>query len=219
MLVFVRERRFALQAFSLIWHWAFLRAEWWRCLFFAQRNAWRLSADYYFEKNAPEIHCFGETPLVTLARICRRVGIDSKDEFLEVGAATGRNCFWLAASVGCQAVGLEQIPDFVHRAESVASRARCADKVRFVCGDMGEMLPGNPSIIYLYGSNLEEALIQRFASRCAELSVGVTVITVSYPLTDYLQEAFKVIDVFPAAFTWGVATVYVQKVIRRCETG
>ncbi|MCK5893809.1 MAG: class I SAM-dependent methyltransferase [Endozoicomonadaceae bacterium] len=214
ILVSVREWRFALQALPFIWHRTFLRSEWWRCLLFFQRSAWRLSVDYYLDKNAPDIHCFGETPLITLIRICRRVGIDANDEFLEVGAATGRNCFWLSSVVGCRAVGLEQIPDFVHRAECVASWSQCADQVRFVCGDMGEMLPGHPSVVYLYGSNLENELIQRFATLCSELSVGVMVITVSYPLTDYLQESFEVVDAFPVAFTWGVTTVYVQKVIR-----
>ncbi len=214
MLVSVREVRLALQALPFVMNRDFLRTEFWRRLLFSGRGAWRLSRDYYAERAASDVHCFGETPLLTLARIQRRVGIDADHEVLEVGAATGRNCFWLATVIGCRVVGLEHIPEFVSRADRVVSQTCSRERLRFMCGDMGESLPGEPDFIYLYGSNLDDELITRFARRCREKGEGVKVITVSYSLTDYLPGVYELIDAFPAVFTWGVTTVYVQKVVQ-----
>ncbi len=214
ILVSVREVRLALQALPFVINRDFLRTEFWRRLLFSGRDAWRLSRDYYSGQATSDVHCFGETPLLTLARIQRRAGINAGDEVLEVGAATGRNCFWLATVIGCRVVGLEHIPEFVSQADSVVRRTGSQEQMSFVCGDMGELLPGEPDVIYLYGSNLNDDLITRFAQRCCEKGEGVRIITVSYPLTSYLPGAFELIDAFPAVFTWGVTTVYVQKVVQ-----
>ena len=214
ILVSVREIRMALQALPFVISKDFLRTEFWRRVLFSGRTPWRLSQNFYAERAASDIHCFGETPLVTLARIQRRAGICSHHKVLEVGSATGRNCFWLATVIGCRVVGLEHIPGFVSRADRVVSQTGCSERVRFISGDMGDSLPGEPDVIYLYGSNLEDELIVRFAQRCREKGEGVRVITVSYPLTDYLPDAYQLLDSFPAMFTWGVTTVYVQKVVQ-----
>ena len=214
ILISIREIRMALQALPLAINKDFLRTEVRRRILFSGRTPWRLSRDFYAGRAVSDIHCFGETPLLTLARIQQRASIGADDEVLEVGAATGRNCFWLATVTGCRVVGLEHIPEFVNRANSIASQTGNQQRIRFICGDMGKSLPGEPDIIYLYGSNLDDDLITRFARRCCEKGTGVKVITVSYPLTDYLPGMYELVDHFPAAFTWGVTTVYVQKVIR-----
>ena len=68
------------------------------------------------------------------------------------------------------------------------------------------------SIIYLYGSNLDDQVVTELAERLAELPAGIRIITVSYALQPFIhQQAFKVTDQFTVPFEWGEAEVFLQE--------
>ena len=79
------------------------------------------------------------------------------------------------------------------------------------CADYCQTSLAEASIIYLYGSNLDDQIITELAERLALLPLGVKVITVSYSLQPYLQQlAFILTDQFTVPFAWGEAEVFIQ---------
>ena len=95
------------------------------------------------------------------------------------------------------------------KANKIAREAG-SDRVHFTCGQMEEVDLSFATVIYLYGSCLEESEILNLIQKFQQLSSTVKIITVSYPLTDYSAK-FKVVEQFTASFPWGEATVYINQ--------
>ena len=69
------------------------------------------------------------------------------------------------------------------------------------------------TVIYLYGTCLDDSLITLLAKRLSMLPTGTKIITVSFALEEYFPYSpIKLVKSFPAKFTWGVADVYVQQI-------
>ncbi|MDP1834466.1 MAG: class I SAM-dependent methyltransferase [Chlamydiales bacterium] len=157
-----------------------------------------------------DIYTYGETPLTTLEQIVKRCGITANDTVYELGSGRGRSCFWLHCFVGCKVVGIEYNPHFYRKAEAIRAHYDVRN-VTFVCEDLLKVNYSKATVVYLYGSCLEENFIFDLIEKLRKLPVDAKIITVSYPLTDYTFEPlFELIDEFDVPFTWGTTTVYVQ---------
>ena len=67
------------------------------------------------------------------------------------------------------------------------------------------------TVLYLYGTCLEEDFIKKLINRFKTLPSGTKIVTVSFSLGEFTQEPlFEVMKRFPATFTWGTADVYLQ---------
>jgi SAM-dependent methyltransferase len=173
------------------------------------RNPHRISKAFLMKKGAKNIYAFGETPLTTLDTIARECRILSDDLVYELGCGSGRTCFWLRTFVKCQVVGVDYLPAFISKANRVKKWARLS-KIHFLQEDMLTVDLKGASVIYLYGTCLEDAVIERLLYRFEELKRGTKVITVSYPLTDYNNAYFKLEKSFSARFPWGKADIFLQ---------
>jgi hypothetical protein len=80
----------------------------------------------------------------------------------------------------------------------------------FTLGDITTMNLSSATVIYLYGTCLQDDQIEKIARNMKKLPSATKIITVSYPLTDYFPYGFKVQDQFEANFNWGKTDVYVQ---------
>ena len=65
------------------------------------------------------------------------------------------------------------------------------------------------TVIYLYGTCLDDEEIKRLVRRFEGLAPGTKVITVSYPLSEY-ADTYMTHKEFPARFPWGRAQVYLN---------
>lgn len=175
-------------------------------------NPYRMNKRFLMMRGEKEIYTYGETPLTTLDFIAHEAQIGPQDRVIELGSGRGRNCFWLHSIIGCEVVGIEYVPEFVERANRIKERLGVSG-VEFLLGDFMNPKGGFPvgTIYYLYGSCLSDSDIEKLAERLAKLPRGTKIITVSYPLTEYiLKPSFEVINHFTAPFTWGEADVYIQ---------
>jgi len=87
------------------------------------------------------------------------------------------------------------------------------DGVEFRLQDFFDADLTDATVIYLYGSCLNDGDITKLANKIALLPSGTKVITVSYPLSEYCEkDAFVVMNLFTANFTWGKAEVFLQQV-------
>ena len=188
-------------------------------------NPYHISSRFLSQKGEEELFTYGETPLTTLERIAHNSGITSQDVVFELGCGRGRTCFWLNQFIGCSVVGVDFVPTFIEKGNKIKKRFQVKG-VSFRLEDFlqPKLCETNlnvnlnffqgATVIYLYGSCLSAKEIRHLISLFTTLPEGTTVITVSYPLTDYQSKApFTITKQFPALFTWGEAEVFVQKKI------
>ncbi len=153
-------------------------------------------------------YTYGETPLTTLEKMSKECGVHSRDVVYELGCGRGRSCFWLQHFISCKVFGVEIIPAFIKKAQSVKKRFNTED-VKFLCQDMLEVDLTKATVIYYYGTCAEDEFIRRLSKKFEKLSPKTKIITVSFPLTDY-SDAFKIVKRFKGQFPWGETDVFLQ---------
>lgn len=179
-------------------------------LHYLLKSPYRISKEFLSKRNASNVDAYGETPLRTMELIAKECEIKPTDTLFELGCGRGRTCFWLHHFIGCRTVGIEIIPQFVTKAKEVANLCQL-DKMEFRCENMLDSDLSKATVIYLYGTCLDENDIKTIINKIEKLPAGTKVISVSYPLTDYANTSFlEVMKVFPAQFTWGNTEVYLQ---------
>lgn len=175
-------------------------------------NPYTLARRWLQARGEEDVYSYGETPLATVDLISRRAQITSSDVVYELGSGRGRSCFWLRCLVGCQVVGIEYIPYFVMKARGIAAKAG-VDGVEFRCEDFLKSDLSAATVVYLYGSNMDDAVIEKLVERLSRLRKGTRIITASFALSDYAADgAFTLLSTLEGDFLWGTATVYIQQV-------
>lgn len=174
--------------------------------FYLFENPFRISRKWLQAQKDDNPYQYGETPLATLEMIAKRAKINSKDCVYEPGSGRGRVCLWLHFFIGCQVVGIEIIPIFVKRARRICSWFGLQGII-FKEGNFLDIDYSQATCIYLYGTTFDEKTIVGLCKKWRKLPSSTRIITVSYSLTEY-DPHFKLIDHFPAKFTWGEAEVY-----------
>ncbi len=169
-------------------------------------NPYRINKSFLKKKGHTDLDTYGETPLTSLYIIAQECGINAADHVIELGSGRGRGAFFLADVIGCQTTGVEWIPEFVSRAQALAS-----DNPIFICGDMLQQDLSQATVIYLFGTCLPDETIELIISVFLKLKPSVKIITVSYPLSDYSSH-FKMEKQFSVSFPWGIADVYLNSI-------
>lgn len=197
--------------FSYYGHLKFAKVDTLLLLSYFALNPFTISKWYHMRKGEKELYDYGETPLTTLAHICKYAEVTDQDRVFELGCGRGRTCYWLRYILGCEkTVGIEIIPEFVQRAQLVQRKCE-VDRIEFRNEDMLKSNYSDASVIYFYGTSFDEEFIYKLVKKFKELPKGTKVITVSYPLTDYADDStFELMSRFPAQFVWGIGDVYVQ---------
>lgn len=174
------------------------------------KNPFRISKFFLLEKKQKDIYTYGETPLTTLEHIAKKCQISKEDTVFELGTGRGRACFWLQQFIQCKVIGIEYVPEFIANAEAIKKRYHL-ERVEFRQEDMLKADVTGATVIYLYGSCLEDKQIEQLIENLSCLPQGTKIISVSYPLTDYtLKPLFEIMNCFEAKFPWGTAEVYLQ---------
>lgn len=173
-------------------------------------NPFSVSKRFLREKGKEELYAYGETPLPSLEQIAKTCQLGAEDTLFELGCGRGRGCFWLRSFIGCNVIGIDYVPPFIERANRVKERYQ-VEGIEFRCEDMFEVDLSGATVLYLYGTCLDEEAIKKLIERFKELPAGTKIITVSYPLTDYTEEPlFEVMKRFEVPYTWGIADVYLH---------
>lgn len=152
----------------------------------------------------PKAYPYGETPLSTLKAIADRWQITSKDTLIELGCGRGRGSFFLAHYTGCKAKGIDWTPSFISHAQNTAKQFPHLP-VSFSCGDMMKTDLSSATVIYLYGTCLNETDVESLSRKFKALPSSTKIITISYPLPGLVIQ-----DQFVGSFPWGEADVYLN---------
>jgi SAM-dependent methyltransferase len=169
------------------------------------KNPYRISKQFLIARGEDNPYAYGETPLTTLALIAKNCQFTSADRVIELGCGRGRTCFWLQQFIHCEVLGIDFVPEFIQKANEVKEKCHLTH-LAFECADFLETDLTGATLIYLYGTCLDEKSIRRLIEK---IGSGTRVVTVSYPLEEYSPQ-FELIRTFPAAFPWGEAEVFLQ---------
>lgn len=173
-------------------------------------NPYLISKQFLAERGCEDVYTYGETPLTSLEEIAKECQIERDDIVFEIGSGRGRSCFWLNSFIGCKVIGIEYIPEFVENANNIKERFK-VDQVEFHKQNMIEADYRIATVIYLFGTCLEEETIRKLIHKFKQLKSGTKIITVSYPLSEYTSDSdFEIMKCFPAKFPWGTTDVYLQ---------
>lgn len=183
-------------------------------LYYFFKNPYKVSKKWLLDQQEEDLYQYGETPLTTLATIAQRSALTEKDVVYELGAGRFRGAFWLAHFIGCNVIGIEQIPFFVEKAREIQKDYQIQN-LEIIQGDFLKQRYEKGSAIYLYGTCLDDKTIRLLVKKfISELSSGSKIITVSYSLEDYLdsndRSQIDLIDQFQVSFVWGKGDVYLH---------
>lgn len=180
---------------------AFIRAYW-------GSNPYAISRKFLQEKGEEVIYAYGETPLFTMHKIVKKAAVTEKDIVFELGCGRGRTCFWLALELKAKVVGIDYVPEFIEKAKKIASLSN----LTFLKEDFLHSNLAEATVIYLTGTCMEDRDLFILNKKLIKLAPGLKLITVSFPMSDYDEKGcWKMIESFPAAFSFGVADVYIQE--------
>ncbi|MDR2200712.1 MAG: class I SAM-dependent methyltransferase [Puniceicoccales bacterium] len=184
-----------------------------------------ISKRYLQLKLEPDVYQYGETPLLTMEKIAQYAQINVNDCVFELGCGTGRCAFWLAYFRACSVVAIEQISDFTSFAQRLLAKSPfLSEKIHFIQGDFLCTDLQRATVIYLYGTKMDNRQIELLILNLKNIQPGTTIITVSYSLNEIIatsknhtlsREYFEIIAQFEGEFFWGKATVFIQK---KCST-
>ncbi len=192
--------------------WTFAKADLDLLRGYILENPYRMSKEFLLERGEKEIYAYGETPLTTLEKIAKECEITPKDTVFELGCGRGRTCFWLREFMECSVVGIEFLPYFVEQANRVKNHFRIKN-IDFLCEDMLLSDLSKATIIYLYGSCLDDFFIKKLIKRFEKLKSGTKIVTISYPLTDFTENSkIKLLKSSECLFPWGRTAFFIHQV-------
>ena len=153
---------------------------------------------------------YGETPLSTFAKIAEAAAIAPGEKVYELGCGRGLGVFWLHCFTGCECIGVDINPVFIHKAAKIADASQMT-KVEFVTANFVHCDFSDADVLYLYGSALADAAVVELVDNLQNLRSGTRVISVSYALQDIVDDApFKLEQCITGQFVWGATSIYIQ---------
>ena len=173
-------------------------------------NPYRVAKEFLKKSGAKETDLYGETYLTALDQIAKVCHLSEQDQVVELGCGRGRNAFFLANRYGCKVKGIDWVPYFIEQAQKIAQQCSCS-RVSFSCENMHQADLSSATVVYLYGTCLKEEEIIQLAHSFKKLPKGAKIITVSYPLSDYVS-GYVLIEKLTENFPWGKGDIFLQKV-------
>lgn len=171
-------------------------------------SPFRISKRFLKERGESNFYAYGETPLTTWDKIANECGILSSDCVYDLGCGRGTGIFWLASEIGCRAVGIEIIPTFVHKGQSI-KRWSGSSRATLRCEDMLQSDLSGATLIYIDGILLEEKVWEELLKTFSRLKPGTKIVTVSEPL----PAPFGCIKEFEGRFPWGKTTLHLNHLV------
>ena len=178
---------------------------------YKEKSPYQISKEFLQQKGEINIHVYGETYLSTMYKVAKRIGISTNDHVVEMGCGRGRTSLFLASHFGCKVHGVDWIKAFTENASQVSARnsLSCAT---FSCNNMIEEDLSFATVIYLYGTCLDDSTILTLIKKFSALPKGTKIITVSYSLLEYCEKPiFFLKDHFTARYPWGRTEIFIQE--------
>lgn len=177
------------------------------------RSPYRIHKQYMKDQNKEDLYLYGETYLTTLDKLIQIAKIYSEDTYVELGCGRARTCFWVRCFKNCTTVGLDYVPTFIEKANSVVSKLNL-DKITFVCQDFLQAEWPQGTVYYLDGTLLEGEEIASIIVKADKLPSGTRFICINFSLVgDFPAERpqWETLENTTVKFLWGEAEAGIFK--------
>ncbi len=161
------------------------------------------------KKKKLNIFTYGETPLTTWDLILKKINIKKKDVLIELGCGRGRLSFWSCYFIKCKIISFEQIYSFCKIANFFKKFFKLKN-INFFHANFFHANLSIATVIYFYSIDFHDDDILKMANVFKKLNSSTQIITISFPLTEYLKNDFYVKKSFEVKFPWGKSMAYVQ---------
>lgn len=173
-------------------------------------NPYRISRKFLQKKGERQIYAYGETPLMTFAKIAKESNLNHTDVLYELGCGRGRVCFFAALILKMQVVGIDFVPEFIEKAKQITKKYEL-NNPQFYLEDFLQTNLSGCTAIYLNGTCMDDKEIIQLIQHFNFLSKGVKAITISFSFEDYPDsKSWKTIKTFPVKMSWGETFAYLQ---------
>lgn len=183
------------------------RQKWWWRLHRALPRHFRGIRPYRLERAHPERDslAYGETPAISIQHLLRASGLESGARFVDLGSGRGLAAL-SAASLGYPATGLEFFPEYVERANNLATELGLP--ARFKQGDLVTDPWPEGELYYMASTAFGRDTRQRLLTRLPGLPPGALVATLDWTLP------LEGVHSFTLPVTWGLALCQVYRAER-----
>jgi SAM-dependent methyltransferase len=140
------------------------------------------------------------TPEAVVDEMLRVAKVGPQDVLYDLGSGDGRIPITAARRFGTRGLGIDIDPQRVREARANAERAKVADKVRFVEGDLFELDLSEATVITLY---LLPALNMRLRPRLLALKPGTRIVSHDFSMGDWEPEEVLTVG-YKTVYFWTV---------------
>ncbi len=137
------------------------------------------------ELRGPDV-IFVPTPNDVVDKMLEMAAVTAKDVVYDLGCGDGRIVITAAQRYGARGVGIDIDPERIREANANATRAKVANKVRFVRGDLFEADISEATVVTLY--LLTELNLKLRPKLMKELRPGTRVVSHAFAMGDWAPE-------------------------------
>jgi ribosomal protein L11 methylase PrmA len=150
----------------------------------AEHRAFQLAQTTTVERTPDVI--FVPTPNDVVDKMLEMARVTAKDIVYDLGSGDGRIVITAAQKYGARGVGIDIDPERIREANENAARARVADKVRFIQGDLFQADISEATVVTLY--LLTELNLKLRPKLLQELKPGTRVVSHAFAMGDWKPE-------------------------------
>jgi SAM-dependent methyltransferase len=161
-----------------------------------------------------EAYPYGETPLFGLKKIADDFNIQSNDKLIEIGCGKGRAAFFLHYYTGCQVRGVDHIAAFIEHAKEVKKRCNI-NRIDFFHENLFETDLSWATIVYLYGTGLNEKELEAILVKFKKLSPQCKIIIAGVPV-NLITPVLSILKDTRFRCAWGETPSWLLSSSSRC---
>jgi len=135
---------------------------------------------------------FVPTPNDVVNKMLEMAQVTAKDVVYDLGSGDGRIVITAAQRYGSRGVGIDIDPERIREANENVQKAKVADKVKFIQGDLFETDIGEATVVTLY--LLTELNLKLRPKLMKELRPGTRVVSHAFAMGDWKPERTETVN-------------------------
>ena len=151
---------------------------------------------------------FGETNLKAVREILKRVPLDSNKTVFELGCGRGRAAFLIHFLTGAKVVAVDVVGPFIVTGRRLARWMGCQGQILFCYENFLHTDLSEADVVYACALCLGEQTREALARKISQCAPGTHLVTVGW---DPKREWLEPVDKFRCGFSWGIATIYINR--------
>lgn len=143
------------------------------------------------ERRTPDV-IYVPTPNDVVNKMLEMAAVTAKDVVYDLGCGDGRIVITAAQRYGARGVGIDIDPERIREANANLSRAKVADKVKFIQGDLFESDISEATVVTLY--LLTELNLKLRPKLMQDLRPGTRVVSHAFAMGDWKPERSEFVN-------------------------